>query len=281
MFVPTLFSSESWAVLRFDAPSSSFVHNSPKPHVGSAGPPRSRSAYGREVSMNTLRPRLAIPIVAVAAILLFASSAGAFNQRNPQVPFCNGSLQAYLNANDGGINTATDQLDAQVWSTSVSGNATFTLMIELAGFAASNDIGVYNANNPAPLFLVFPGAASAGWYATAHFGAGGSLIVSLFDNNGNFMGNTAYGGANKNAFGFYLQGPGGTFYSQDALNGGSPQVLTYAGTGQNFGDWWECFEDLPAGSGCPDYDDAVLLIQSVSPVPVNSVTWGHVKSLYK
>ena len=233
--------------------------------------------------MSTLRPRLGTPLLAAAALMVFASAAGAFTNRSPQVGYCNGSLQAYLNANDGGINTATDQLDAQVWTTSVSGNATFTLMIELAGNAASNNIGVYNGNDASPaLYQVFPGAATAGWYATAHFGSGGSLVVSLFDNNGNFIGNTSYSGVNRNQFGFYLQGPGGLFYSQDVRNAGSTaQVLTYAGTGVNYGDWWEAFEDLPPGSGCPDFDDAVLLIQSVSPVPVHGTTWSHVKSLYR
>jgi hypothetical protein len=237
----------------------------------------------REVSMRTLKPRLGIPVAAFAALVLFASIAGAA-LRSPQVVVGGGSLQAYLNSQGESINVQTDQQDAQVWNTSVSGNSTFTLMIELAGNATGNSLGIYNANNAAPLFQVFPGAAAAGWYATAHFGASGSLVVSLFDNNGNFMGNTAYAGVNKNAFGFYLDGPGaiGPFYSQDVMNGGVAQILTYAGTGVNNGDWWECFDDLSPSQGSDrDFDDAVLLIQSVNPVPAHSITWGHVKQLYK
>ena len=221
--------------------------------------------------------------LAVLALAVSVSAAGAFTLRSPQVVFSNASLQAYLNANDGGINTATDQLDAQVWASSVSGNATFTLMIELAGNAASNSIGVYNSGAPAPLFQVFPGAASAGWFATCHFGPGGTLAVLLYDQNAVFQGQTNYAGVNRNSFGFYLMGPGGTFFSQDALNGGSPQILTYAGTGVNFGDWWECFEDLPfvQGGALTDFEDAVVLLQSVAPTPNNVTTWGHLKSLYR
>jgi hypothetical protein len=221
--------------------------------------------------------------VAALALAASVSAAGAFTLRSPQVAFANGSLQAYLNANDGGINTATDQLDAQVWASSVSGNATFTLMIELAGNAGSNSIGVYNSTDPPapPLFQIFPGAATAGWFATCHFGPGGSLAVLLYDQNAVFQGQTNYAGVNRSSFGFYLMGPGGTFYSQDARNGGAPQMLTYLGTGNNFGDWWECFEDLPYGPTVSDFDDAVVLLQSVAPTPNNVTTWGHLKKLYR
>ena len=93
---------------------------------------------------------------------------------------------------------------------------------------------------------------------------------------------TFYAGVNANAFGFYLQGPGGTFYTQDSRNGGAAQALTYAGTGQNFGDWWMCFEDLSAAGGSDyDYDDAVLLLQSVVPTPTGAKTWGAIKALYR
>lgn len=221
---------------------------------------------------------------AALAVITSATAALAFGPRIPQIAVGGASLQTYLNANDGGINVNTDQVDAQVWTSSVSGNATFTLMIELAGNAASNDIGVYNAGGPSnpPLYLIFPGAASAGWFATCHFGPGGSLIVFLYDQNAVFQGQTGYAGVNRTSFGFYLAGPGGTFYSQDARNaGGNPQVLTYLGTGRNFGDWWECFEDLPFAGSDHDFDDAILLLQSVAPTPTHGTSWGRLKSLYR
>src|SRR5262249_8238006 len=83
----------------------------------------------------------AIAVAPVAAAV--PSTASAFNLRSPQVPVLGGTLQGYLNSVGESINVNTDQLDAQVWTTSVSGNATFTLMIELAGNAAANNIGVY------------------------------------------------------------------------------------------------------------------------------------------
>ena len=220
---------------------------------------------------------------AVAVAVIAPNVAYAFASRSPQVVFNYTSLQNYLNGVGESINVATDQLDAQVWTTSVSGNATFTLMIEYAGNAASNNLGVYNANaGPSPtLFQVFPGAASPGWYATAHFG-GGNLSVALFDNFGVYQGSNSYSGVNANGFGFYLQGPGGTFYSQDYRNGGgSPEILTYAGTGNNYGDWWECFEDLPYDASNSDFEDAVLLLQSVVPTPTHNQSWGGLKASYR
>ena len=228
---------------------------------------------------------LVVTGIAVLAVVTSVSTAAAFGPRIPQVPIGGASLQTYLTNNDGGINVLTDQVDAQVWTSSVSGNATFTLMIELTGNARRNSIGIYNAGGPVnpPLYLVFPGAATAGWFATCHFGPGGALTVLLYDQNAVSQGVTGYAGVNRNSFGFYLQGPGGTFYSQDGRNaGGFAQMVTYLGTGANFGDWWECFEDYPvAGGSDRDFQDAVLLLQSVAPTPTRATSWGRLKSLYR
>jgi hypothetical protein len=226
---------------------------------------------------------LATIAVAVTLLLGSVSVASAFGPRVPQIAFNSVSLQNYLNGVGESINVLTDQVDAQVWTAGISGNATFTLMIELSATANTNNIGVYNAGGPAvpPLYQVFPGAASAGWFATVHFG-GGNMVVTLFDNNSIIQGQAFYAGVNANAFGFYLQGQGGTFYSQDSRNpGGNAQILTYAGTGVNQGSWWECFEDTPYTTADSDFDDAVLVIESVVPTPVDGSSWGKIKTLYR
>ncbi len=217
------------------------------------------------------------------AALLFATSAHAFPLRSPQVVFPNASLQAYLNSQGESINTLTDQVNSQTFITSVSGNTEFTLMIELAGNAPNNNIGIYNGNDPnglPALFQLFPGAASAGWFCSAHF-AFGQLVVTLFDQNSVVQGQTVYNGVDQNNFGFYIQGPAGIHFSQDFRNGGNAHMLTYAGTGRNSGDWWECFEDSPWSDGAVDFDDAVLLLQSVAPTPNATHSWGSIKRLYR
>ena len=237
--------------------------------------------------MKRTATTFSILLAAVIAVAGLSADASAWPLRSPQLVLPPTSsdgttLQDYFNSVGEAINVQTQQLDAQVWDGSAIGNSTFTLLIELAGNASQNSIGVYNSNaGPSPaLFQLFPGAATGGWYVTAHFG-GGNLSVALFDNNGVYQGSNNYSGVNANGFGFYLQGPGGTFYSQDYRNaGGAAQVLTYAGTGINFGEWWQCFEDLPAGQGDYDFDDVVLLLQSVVPTPTGRKTWGSVKTSF-
>ena len=235
--------------------------------------------------MHLARRTFGSTCLAILALGAFATSAFAAPPppRVPQVPFASASLQGYLNGVGESINVLTDQADAQSFITAVSGNASFTLMIELAGNAPANHIGVYNGDDPngfPVLFEVFPPIATAGWFASAHF-AFGQLVVTLFDQNSTIQGQALYNGVNASNFGFYIQGPAGIKFSQDYRNLGEPHVLTYAGTGRNAGDWWECFEDAPFSDGPPDFDDAVLMLQSVAPTANVSQSWGSIKRLYR
>jgi hypothetical protein len=222
----------------------------------------------------------------MACVALLATSASAA-LRVPQVVFASGSLQGYLNGVGESINVNTDQDATQTWQTTVSNNATFTLMIELAGNAPANNIGIYNGAAAVPaLYQVFPGAASAGWFATCSFRSGPTrVVVNLFDDNATFQGQTTYlaGPPDASNFGYYLQGPGGTFYTQDARNpGGLPHALTFAGTGNNSGQWWLAFEDLDMTQFPPgDFDDAVLFLESIAPTPVSKTTWGALKVRFR
>ena len=221
---------------------------------------------------------------ALSIVALLATGASAA-LRAPQVAVAGGSLQGYLNGVGESINVLTDQQDVSTWQTTVSNNATFTLMIELAGNAATNNIGIYNGGAVAPpLYQVFPGAASAGWFATCSFrNAPVRVVVNLFDDNAAFQGQNTYLGADASNFGYYLQGPGGTFYTQDARNpGGTPQAVTFAGTGNNSGQWWPCFEDLTESNGKDnDFEDAVLFLESIAPTPVSHTTWGALKVRFR
>lgn len=207
--------------------------------------------------------------------------------RVPQVPLQIGwdgiSLQSYLGGVGEGLNTLTDQLDLQTWLVAASGTATFSLRMEIAGYAGSNTIGIYNATEAVPTkFQVFPGAAGPGWYATCVFGVSGQLVVRLFDSGDVVQGITNFSGVDRNNFGFYLQGPAGTFWSQDFRNGGGkPQVLTFAGTGAYQGRWWECFEDLPYNSSDVDFQDSILILESLVPTAARGSSWGAIKALYR
>ena len=225
---------------------------------------------------------IGIASAAALAVVMLAATAFADGLRSPQIVFNGGELQSYLNGVGESIDVSTDQVDAQVWRSTVSGNATFTLMIELAGYADQNTIGVYNGDAASPtLYQVFPGYASAGWFAIASFRSTGALIVNLFDQNAVGQGTTTYTGVDRTKFGYYLQSPAGTFYTQDYRNpSGYPQALAYAGTGQNAGSWWLCWEDLPWLSADRDFNDAVLFLESVNPTPVRQDSWGALKARY-
>lgn len=222
-----------------------------------------------------------------AASVLAGAVAHAYPLRVPQVPLQTGwdgvSLQSYFGTVGETVNTLTQQLDIQTWQGPPSGGATFTLKMEIAGYSGSNELGIYNAGEASPTkYQVFPGAAGPGWYATCSFSPSGGLLVNLYDNTSTFQGATNYSGVDRNNFGFYLMGPGGTFYSQDYRNGGGkPQVLTFAGTAAYSGRWWECFEDLPYASSDVDFQDAILLLESLDPTPTRATTWGSLKALYR
>jgi hypothetical protein len=193
------------------------------------------------------------------------TTATAFDLRAPQIAFNNASLQAYMDTSDGGINTATAQLNSQVRE--FAGNVVFTLMAERSGSAASNTFGLYNAGATSPAaYQIFPGAATAGWFAAVNI-SGSTMSVALFDAAAVFQGQATYMGVTSTNLGFYLRGPGGTFYSQDSQNGANPQILTYVATGQHLGAMWECFEDTPWASGSRDFDDTVILAESLTPRP--------------
>lgn len=223
-------------------------------------------------------------MVVLFVVACFATPATAA-LRSPQVPVLGGGLQGYFNGVGESINVLTDQDAVATWSTTVSNNSTFSLMIELAGNAPSNAIGIYNAGEATPtLYQVFPGAATAGWFATASFRISPiRVVINLFDQDAVWQGSSTYLGADKDNFGYYLQGPGGLFYTQDARNpSGAAQALAYAGTGVNVGQWWLCWEDIQVGGGSDqDYEDAVLFLESVTPVPVHTTTWGALKTRFR
>jgi hypothetical protein len=204
--------------------------------------------------------------------------------RDPQVFLNGGELQNYLNGMGETINVYSDQLAAQVCSTSVSGVSTFSLQIELTGSADQNTIGVYDAFKSSPtLYEVFPGQAGPGWIGLVDFLSSGDLVVNVLDNTGTQQSHTVYPGVNTTKIGFYLRGPGGTLFSEDGRNTGkNPQALMYCGSGRNYGDSWLCWDDQPyAGGSDHDFNDAILLLQSLQPVRGLPSTWGRVKAQYR
>ena len=234
------------------------------------------------------RIRVSLAVAGLAAIAIAAASSQvSAGLRVPQVPVLGGTLQTYLNSQGETINVLTDQQDVQVWPLSASGTR-LTLVAELSEDAAGNALGLYDPVGVVPnLYYLFPEFATPGWYAVLSFQtAPARLVISVFRANGEAVVESDQVSVAANNFGFYLSHflTGKRHYSQDYRNFGGTggvQMLAFQGTG---GKWWLCFEDTYVSSPVAsdrDYDDAVILMESVNPLPTKATSLGAVKALYR
>ncbi|WP_419662307.1 putative exosortase, PEP-CTERM type [Desulfosarcina variabilis str. Montpellier] len=174
------------------------------------------------------------------------------------------------------VNAETDYLTNDAyWSITASGGSVATMIIELAGYASENIFGVYSGDELVPLFT---GTAVAGDQTFLSIKNDGSVYVNLHDTGVDFSGNL---------FGYYISTPNGTFYSDSTLNeDGEDHLMAYQGNDEDVielpglasGLWTDnefilAWEDL-LGSNNPDYDynDMVLMVESVQPAPVPEPT---------
>lgn len=191
------------------------------------------------------------------------------------------SLQSVLNSiTTGGVssvNVNTDQVNPDLyWALTATGTSAATMIIEIAGNAASNTMGLYDLADPTKRVTLFNGAAT-----------GGSKVAVTVDAAFNFkvidlavpalLSSNTFSGSN---FGYFMTGGGNTFYSDYMLNEGTnDHMVAYAGKGDivtipgNLPSTWTpdeyilAWEDLPLGSSDRDYNDMVVMVESVKPVP--------------
>ncbi len=189
------------------------------------------------------------------------------------------SLQGILDSHtdDGlsSINVNTDQVNPDAyWNITASKASIATMIIELAGYAGSNTFGVYDAGNILSKVQLFNGAATGGLGGTTTtLKIDGAFKVSV-----NNLYQTTFSGK---TFGYYLSGPGGTFYSDNNLNEGkSDHMVAFQGKndgfdvegGSDFSTWTPNeyvlgWEDVAFPGADSDYNDMVLMVESVKPVP--------------
>ena len=233
--------------------------------------------------MPRAMPASARTLAAAIGLLLLTAPAASAQYRSPQVPVSGTALASFFASHGQAINVGTDQLALQ--ETSFAPSASMAFLGEFLGGTAT--LGLYNAAFAVPpLYLVFPGSASAGWFATASFRTAPTrLVVNLFDNNSAFVGTVTYlaGPPDPNDAGFYISSDGavGLVYSQDARNpGGEARILMYAGTGVHAGQTWFAAE-TGAGPG-GDFADVIALVTLPSaPTDVVRTSWGSLKSRFR
>ncbi len=165
--------------------------------------------------------------------------------------------------------------DAQ-WSLGGSGGAFSQIVIELAGYAAINSFGIYDIMDPSRQVEIFSGAATAGTSssrATFSIMADGQVVRNLFEETGVYF--------SGNLFGFYLSTPGHSWYSDAGRNAdGADHMVAYQGSGDTVkigntiaGPWANnefvmAWEDLARGQWDYDYNDFVVMVESVNGVKV-------------
>ena len=230
--------------------------------------------------MKRAATTLIVSLVALVASAAIASAA----LRVPQVPVVGGGLQAYLIGVGESINVLTDQDATQTWSHTVSGTTTYTVMLQNSPSPSVQQFGLYNASAVIPpLFFLISGSVGPDGFSTATFQPGNILVVNRFDALGNFLSTTTFGGVDPTNFGFYLTNVNGTVFTQDGRNPGAlARAITFRGTGANTGTWWLCWDEPLAGApGDQDFDDLVVLLESVNPTPVSNTSWGQLKARFR
>ena len=166
------------------------------------------------------------------------------------------------------------------WDITAGSQSAATMIIELAGWDESNTFGVFDSANKATYVEIFDGDAIPG--------AGTGTASLMIDENGQVYLNNDDTGVTFTGdyFGFYLDASthytGGLWYSDTSLNSDDMDHM-YAYQGENIdtvkianldpGTWTDnefvlAFEDKASDYSDGDYQDFVVMVESVLPVPV-------------
>jgi hypothetical protein len=217
------------------------------------------------------------------SLLAGTSLATAINPYGEWSSSAESSLQGVLNSITVGGTSSVDAAGPDnhaladgsdsIWSITGTESSLATLIIEVAGWANVNTFGIWDAYDPSKKVELFSGVAAAGSTAKLSILADGSVEMNLTDTGVDFAGNS---------FGYYLtNGSNQTFYSLTSLNDDQfDHMVAFRGTDTDkiqlpdlsAGLWTNneyvlAWEDI-YGGGDWDYQDMVLMVESVQPAPV-------------
>lgn len=167
-----------------------------------------------------------------------------------------------------------------LWNLVGVASSSATIVLEIAGNASVNSFGFYDPANPTKRAQLFGGAASNGSKVYVRF-LGTQLQRS---SNGTSWTDVANGNFSSATFGVYLGTPTRNLFSDPALNGGNDNLIALQGfgsgsnsrkikTGSTTVANWDAnsylmaWEDLNLPTSDKDYQDMVLLMSGVTPVP--------------
>jgi hypothetical protein len=226
-------------------------------------------------------------LIAIFGLCSFAPSAGAtpINPLGEGSSSSSKSLQGVLDSITVAPTVGKSSVDASgeyndalsfdsYWAITATGGSVATIVIEIAGFAANNVFGIYDSANAASKVEIFNGAAAKGSQAVVSIKEDGSVFLNFADTGKNFQ---------SNSFGYYLtngEAVPRNFYSDTALNNDAfDHMVAFQGKNVDTvkiadlapGLWTDAeyilaWEDL-YGGGDWDYNDMVIMVESVKPVP--------------
>jgi len=182
------------------------------------------------------------------------------------------------------VNTEEDYISDDAdsyWVQTATGTTAATMIIEIAGYAGSNTFGIYDSADSNNKIELFDGADSPG------MANGGKTAFSILDNGDVYLNFGYVGNFSGSSFGFYLDSSaganGGVFYSDTSLNDdGFDHMAAYQGVDDTVkiadsksGTWndneyilaWEDLFYKGPGSTDSDYNDLVVMVESVEPLP--------------
>lgn len=173
-----------------------------------------------------------------------------------------------------------DGLDAY-WT--ANNGAAATILVEIAGFANQNTLGLYDIADPSQRIQIFSGSAGTNASRTINVTSNGSGYIYSISNGGATW-TTVFSSA---TFGYYMTTPqNATFYSDSNLNtnsedhlyayqgngsiflNGPPVARTLRGTSFDSTKYLLAWEDLLHSSGDRDYQDLVIVTQNITTVPL-------------
>lgn len=226
--------------------------------------------------------------VAIAASVGAASAATAFGDGGAALQGVINSLYTAAGtpiAAAPNVNNDQYGLD-ELWQIEASGVSAATIIIEVAGNANNNALGIYDSNDASKRVTLFGGLAGAPDRATLQILNNGQVVVTYYDRdaNGNLLNIgstfTVAGFFSGQTFGYFLDtgNLSGVLFSESARNAnGQDQMVAYQGDGDTV--------KLPGGAAAPwgsssfimawediagprgDYDDFVVYVESVQGVP--------------
>jgi hypothetical protein len=159
-----------------------------------------------------------------------------------------------------------------------SGGAIATFIISISANGSNNLFGIYDLNDTSKKLQLFNGGEAGGQQAVISVDASNKFTINIVGASQTFS---------SNLFGFYLQNPAATWYSDFTKNvNNEDHMVAFQGDGDTIrlpnrpaGVWGAssyilAWEDVALSSADKDYNDFVVYVESITPVVPEPATLG-------